>query len=78
MDVDGALTRLEDDRTARRAMWLVWPLGLAVLAHFGRDHWFIADDWAFLLAREHLRVSSGFDDMLLTPQDGHWMMWPLL
>jgi hypothetical protein len=78
VDVDRSLTRLDDERTARQLMWVVWPLGLAVIAHFGRDQWFIADDWAFLLAREHMRVSSGLDAMLLTPQDGHWMMGPLL
>jgi hypothetical protein len=78
VDVERWLRRLDDEQTARRAMWLVWPLGLAVVAYFGRDQWFIADDWAFLLAREHLRRSSGLDAMLLTPQDGHWMMGPLL
>ena len=78
MDAERLLARLEDDQSARRAMWVVWPVGALVVALIGRHHWFIADDWAFVLAREHLRRSSGLKTMVMTPQDGHWMMWPLL
>jgi hypothetical protein len=78
VNAEELLTRLDADQSARRAMWLVWPFGVLVIAIVGRRQWFIADDWAFLLAREHLRVGAGLDDMLMLPQDGHWMMWPLL
>jgi hypothetical protein len=70
--------QVERDETARRAMWIVWPLGLAVIAFVGRNQWFVADDWAFLLTRRKMHEVSGLDTMLLAPQDGHWMTWPIL
>jgi hypothetical protein len=73
-----ALTQLERDTTARRALWLLVPLGVVLLAVAGRQFWFAADDWAFLLTRQRVREVEGWDSMLMTPQDGHWMLWPLL
>ncbi len=66
------------DVVARRVSWLVWPLGVAVLVFVGRDQWFLRDDWAFLFSRSRLRDAAGLDAMLLYPQDGHWMTWPIL
>lgn len=67
-----------NDALARRAMWLMWPLGVLILVWFGRQQWFLIDDWAFLFTRQRIREAAGVDDMLLVPQDGHWMTWPLL
>ncbi len=73
-----AITWVDRDQTARLAGWAVWPLGLMVLIFVGRDQWFARDDWAFLVTRRVIGNGLGVDDMLLLPQDGHWMMWPLL
>ena len=73
-----ALDRIDRDDVARVAMWLVWPFGIAVLVWAGRDQWFIRDDWAFLFSRDRFREVGGLDTMLLEPQDGHWMTWPIL
>lgn len=70
--------RVDRDDVARAAMWFVWPFGMAVLFWAGRDQWFIRDDWAFLFSRDRLRETGGLDQMLLFPQDGHWMTWPIL
>lgn len=59
-------------------MWFVWPVGLAVLFWVGRDQWFVRDDWAFVFSRQRFRETGGLDSMLLYPQDGHWMTWPIL
>lgn len=72
------LDRIDRDEVARAAMWLVWPFGIAVLFWVGRDQWFIRDDWAFLFSRDRFREVGGLDTMLLQPQDGHWMTWPIL
>ena len=72
------LDRIDRDDVARAVMWLVWPFGIAVLFWVGRDQWFIRDDWAFLFSRDRFREVGGLDTMLLQPQDGHWMTWPIL
>jgi hypothetical protein len=72
------LDRIDRDDVARAAMWLVWPFGIAVLFWVGRDQWFVRDDWAFLFSRRRFREVGGLDTMLLQPQDGHWMTWPIL
>lgn len=72
------IDRIDRDDVARAAMWLVWPFGIAVLVWAGRDQWFIRDDWAFLFSRDRFREVGGIDTMLLEPQDGHWMTWPIL
>ncbi|HUF98415.1 MAG TPA: hypothetical protein VMM60_09820 [Ilumatobacter sp.] len=69
---------VDRDRTAHLAGLAVWPVALVVLVYFGREQWFARDDWAFLLTRRAIGNGLGFDDMLMLPQDGHWMMWPLL
>jgi hypothetical protein len=48
-------------------------ISVVVWVAVGRHQWFVADDWAFLVTRERMRILSGYDDMLLAPQDGHWM-----
>jgi hypothetical protein len=70
--------RAESDATARRAMWIAWPLGILIVVVIGRHQWFIRDDWAFILTRQRMREVNGIDSMLLAPQDGHWMTWPIL
>lgn len=72
------IDRADSDEAARLAMWIVWPIGLAILFWVGRDQWFVRDDWAFLFTRERFRETGGLDSMLLHPQDGHWMTWPIL
>ena len=72
------IDRLDRDEAANRASWLIWPLGLIVLVWVGRHQWFIRDDWAFLFSRDRFRETGGLDTMLLEPQDGHWMTWPIL
>ncbi len=72
------LTRVEADRTARWAMWVAWPLGVLTIVVIGRDQWFARDDWAFIFTRQRMREVGGLDEMLLAPQDGHWMTWPIL
>ena len=69
---------VDRDRTAQLAGWAVWPLGLFAMIVVGRTQWFARDDWAFLFTRRVIGNGLGIDDMLLLPQDGHWMMWPLL
>jgi hypothetical protein len=76
--VTGLVERVDRDIVARRAMWLVWPFGFAVFLWVGRNQWFIRDDWAFLFSRDRYRETGGLDTMLLLPQDGHWMTWPIL
>lgn len=66
------------DRYARLTMWAMWPISLVIIFIFGRHQWFIADDWAFLLERARMKSVGGLDAMLFTPQDGHWMMWPII
>ncbi len=73
-----ALRWVDRDRTAQLAGWAVWPLGLFAMIFVGRDQWFARDDWAFLFTRRVIGNGLGIDDMLLLPQDGHWMTWPLL
>jgi hypothetical protein len=72
------LGRAESDAAARWTMWVAWPLGLLVVIVISRNQWFARDDWAFIFTRERLRERAGLDAMLLTPQDGHWMTWPIL
>ncbi len=72
------LARAEADRTARWAMWVAWPLGVLTIVIIGRDQWFARDDWAFIFTRQRMREVGGLDEMLLAPQDGHWMTWPIL
>jgi len=76
--LSSAIMWVDRDRTAQVASWAVWPLGLFAMIFVGRDQWFARDDWAFLFTRRVIGNGLGIDDMLLLPQDGHWMMWPLL
>ena len=69
--------RVDRDDAARRAMWLVWVVGLGILVWVGHDQWFFRDDWAFLFTRDRFRESGGLELMLMYPQDGHWMLWPI-
>ncbi len=83
MAADGApvgsvVARIESDRSARLAMWIAWPLGILTIVWIGRDQWFIRDDWAFILTRQRIYEVRGLDGLLLEPQDGHWMTWPIL
>ena len=59
-------------------MWVAWPIGILLLAWIARDQWFVRDDWAFIFTRQRLYEVRGLDDLLLEPQDGHWMTWPIL
>src|SRR4051794_13801307 len=59
-------------------MWVAWPIGVVVIAVISRHQWFARDDWAFLFTRGRLHETAGLDTMLMEPQDGHWMMWPIL
>jgi hypothetical protein len=70
--------RVESDDTARRAMWIAWPIGVLIVIVIGRHQWFVRDDWAFIFTRQRIREINGIDSMLLAPQDGHWMTWPIL
>ena len=72
------VARVESDAAARWTMWVAWPIGVLVVIVISRNQWFARDDWAFLFTRERLRETAGFDSMLMAPQDGHWMMWPIL
>ncbi|HZB40152.1 MAG TPA: hypothetical protein VE487_04260 [Ilumatobacter sp.] len=72
------VSRVESDSAARWTMWFAWPIGVLVLMVIARDQWFARDDWAFILTRERLHETAGLDAMLLEPQDGHWMTWPIL
>jgi hypothetical protein len=72
------LDRVDDDGFARRAAWFIWPIGVVLFVRVGLDQWFIRDDWAFLFTRDRLREVNGIDSMLLYPQDGHWMTWPII
>jgi hypothetical protein len=69
--------RVDRDDSARRAIWLVWVVGLGILVWVGHDQWFLRDDWAFLFTRDRFRESGGLELMLMYPQDGHWMLWPI-
>jgi hypothetical protein len=66
------------DRGAIWAWWFAVGAAFVVLLIVGRHQWFIRDDWAFLLTRERIGRGLGLDDMLLLPQDGHLMVWPIL
>jgi hypothetical protein len=70
--------RVESDAAARWTMWVAWPIGLLIVAVLSRNQWFARDDWAFLFTRERLHETAGLEAMLMEPQDGHWMMWPIL
>jgi hypothetical protein len=72
------VARVESDSAARWAMWVAWPIGVLIVVVIARDNWFARDDWAFLFTRERLHETAGLDAMLFEPQDGHWMMWPIL
>jgi hypothetical protein len=72
------VARAESDAAARWTMWIAWPIGLLIVMVIGRNQWFARDDWAFIFTRERLHQTSGLDAMLLEPQDGHWMTWPIL
>ena len=76
--VVAAARRVDRDDVARRAEWFVWPVGLVLLVWAGRHQWFVRDDWAFLFTRDRFRETNGLQTMLLYPQDGHWMTWPIL
>ena len=69
---------VESDSAARWTMWIAWPIGVLIVIVIGRNQWFARDDWAFLFTRERLHETAGLDAMLLEPQDGHWMTWPIL
>lgn len=70
--------RVEDDAVAHRALAAVAVAALVILIVVGRRFWFAADDWAFLLTRPRLRQAEGLDAMLMAPQDGHWMVGPII
>jgi len=70
--------RVESDSAARWTMWVAWPIGVLIVAVLSRNQWFARDDWAFLFTRERLHETAGLEAMLMEPQDGHWMMWPIL
>lgn len=72
------VTRVESDAAARWTMWVAWPIGVLIVVVIGRNQWFARDDWAFLFTRERVHETAGLDTMLMAPQDGHWMMWPIL
>lgn len=82
MDADSPLIRAvaiaRSDRGAQVAWWSVVPLSLVLLVVVGRHQWFIRDDWAFVFTRPKIQDAFGVDDMLMFPQDGHWMPWPIL
>jgi len=61
------------ERSLPVAEALVLAVGVTVLTWAGRDMWFIADDWRFLLDRRDLSV-----DALLAPHNEHWLALPLL
>lgn len=62
----------------------VWAWRLALLAavpiyyFVGRHQWFNRDDWAYVLTREQMRASHGWDEWLFVPQDGHWLSASIL
>jgi hypothetical protein len=72
------VTRVESDSAARWTMWVAWPIGVLIVMVIARDQWFARDDWAFIFTRQRLHDAAGLDAMLLEPQDGHWMTWPIL
>ncbi|MET0908864.1 MAG: hypothetical protein ABWZ99_05290, partial [Ilumatobacteraceae bacterium] len=73
-----ALAFARSERGATWAWWLAVGAGFVVFLVVGRHQWFIRDDWAFLLTRDRIGAGLGIDDMLLLPQDGHLMVWPIL
>jgi len=77
-DATSWVARVESDSAARWTMWVAWPIGVLIVVVIGRNQWFARDDWAFLFTRERLHQTAGLDSMLLAPQDGHWMTWPIL
>lgn len=74
----GAIAWVERERTARLVGRCMWPVGVVLLIVVGRRFWFAADDWAFLYTRQRVLVNESFVAMIMRPQDGHWMVWPIL
>jgi len=69
---------MRTDRAAALSFGVAIGLSLVVFWVVGRYQWFIRDDWAFVLTRARVQTLFGFDDALLTPQDGHLMAVPVL
>jgi hypothetical protein len=68
-------------RTDEAASWAFRAallLTVPVMYVVGRHQWFIRDDWAFVITRNHIREQVGWDEWLLLPTIGHWMTVPLL
>ena len=57
-----ALARL----TPTHAMAAALVASLVVLWYVGRDQWFIRDDWHFVITREEIRHTLGWQDWLFS------------
>jgi hypothetical protein len=75
---DRAIAWVRSDTGAAYGFAAAFVGSLILFVAVGRRQWFIRDDWAFLLTRNKMRTILGLDDMLLAPQDGHWMTGPIL
>lgn len=73
-----AATWLGSDTGATWAWRAALVLAVPVYYFVGRHQWFNRDDWAFVLTREQMRASHGWDEWLFVPQDGHWLTLSIL
>lgn len=74
----GAATASDASRRSERAAGVAFAVGtvaafLVLLLVFGRDRWFLRDDWYFLTGRTATDVPGLFD-----PHGEHWTTLPIL
>lgn len=73
-----AATWAGSDAGATWAWRVALVLAVPIFYFVGRHQWFNRDDWAYLLTREQMRASHGWDEWLFVPQDGHWLTLSIL
>ncbi|MEX1106739.1 MAG: hypothetical protein WEB78_11110 [Ilumatobacteraceae bacterium] len=66
------------DRAAQVTFGLAVVASVVVMAVLGSNQWFIRDDWAFVITRNVIHETAGWQVWLFTSQDGHWMTLPIL
>jgi hypothetical protein len=73
-----AVAWMSTDRGADVAFRAALVLAIPLMYVVGRRQWFIRDDWHFVITRDEIRHTLGWQDWLFLPTAGHWMTAPLL
>lgn len=73
-----AVSFIAGDKGATYAFRIAVGAAVIILYVVGRHQWFTRDDWAYVISRDALFQSRGWQHWLFEAQDGHWLTIPIL